>query len=243
MIDDYTRYKRQIIISEIGEEGQKKLGEAKVFVAGLGGLGSVSAYYLTAAGVGYLKMVDRDTVEMTNLNRQILHRTEDIGMSKAESAMKKLKALNPSVQIETYRDEIRDDNIEGLVGDCSIIIDAMDNLNTRRILNRYSLKKGMPFIYGGVERFSGMITTFVPGETPCFECIFSGVKEIEEVKGIIGPVPGVIGSLQTIEAIKIILGLDGLLKGRLLFFTGLDMSFKEIKIEKNPHCVVCLGRQ
>ncbi len=211
-----------------------------MFVAGLGGLGSVSAYYLTAAGVGYLKMVDRDIVEMTNLNRQILHRTEDIGIPKAESAINKLKALNPSIHIETYRDEIRDDTVEGLVGDCSIIIDAMDNLNTRRILNRYSLKKGIPFIYGGVEIFSGMITTFVPGETPCFECIFSGVKEIEEVKGIIGPVPGVIGSLQ---AIKIILGLDGLLKGRLLFFTGLDMVFKEIKIEQNPHCVVCFGQQ
>jgi molybdopterin/thiamine biosynthesis adenylyltransferase len=214
-----------------------------VFVAGLGGLGSVSSYYLTAAGVGYLKMVDRDIVEMTNLNRQILHRTEDIGMPKAESAITKLKSLNPFVHIETCKEEISDDTVDSLVGDCSIIIDAMDNLNTRRILNRYSLKNGIPFIYGGVERFNGMITTFVPGETPCFECIFSGVKEIEEVKGIIGPVPGVIGSLQAIEAIKIILGLDGLLKGRLLFFTGLDMLFKEIQIEKNPHCVVCMGRQ
>jgi molybdopterin-synthase adenylyltransferase len=151
----------------------------------------------------------------------------------------KLNRLNPSVKIKSYNEEITDDNIANLAGDCAVIIDATDNLNTRRILNRYSVKKNIPFIYGGVDQFTGMVTTFIPGQTPCFECIFSGIEASDKVVGVIGAVPGVIGSIQAIEAIKIILGLDGLLKGRLLVFTGSDMKFREIKIEKNPRCVVC----
>ena len=143
------------------------------------------------------------------------------------------------MHIEALRDEIRDDNVESLADDCSVIIDATDNLNTRRILNRYSFKKSIPFIYGGVDQFTGMVTSFIPGQTPCFECIFSGIKTSNDVVGVIGPVAGVIGSIQAIEAIKIITGLEGLLKGRLLLFSGIDMTFKEIKIGKNPHCIVC----
>ncbi|MBA4418630.1 MAG: adenylyltransferase [Syntrophus sp. (in: bacteria)] len=237
--DELLRYHRQIIIPQIGEEGQRKIKGAGVFVAGVGGLGSISAYYLAAAGIGRLRIVDRDRVEAGNLNRQIMHWTNDIGAYKVDSASEKLSKLNHYCHIESIQGEMREDNIVELIGDCSIIVDATDNLETRKFLNRASLQKGIPFIYGGVDRFNGMISTFVPGETACFECIFPGAAGEKRPIGIIGPTPGIIASLQALEAVKIILGLEGILKGRLLFFSGTDMTFREIRIDKNPECRIC----
>ncbi|MDM8549832.1 HesA/MoeB/ThiF family protein [Desulfobacterales bacterium HSG2] len=234
------RYDRQIIIPEIGEEGQKKLKNASVFIAGAGGLGSVSSYYMAAAGIGFLKIVDRDHVDLSNLNRQILHRTSDIAISKAESALEKLRELNPCCHIRAVREEIRDENVLELIGDCKIIMDATDNTGTRRILNKACFLKGIPFIHGGINGFNGMVTTFVPGETSCFECLFPAkTTQRDDKVGALGPMAGLVASVQTLEAIKIILGMGGGLKGRLLYIKAADMSFREIRLERNPDCHVC----
>lgn len=242
--EELLRYSRQIMIHEIGEEGQKKLKKAKVFVAGIGGLGSISSYYLTAAGIGYLKIVDRDKVDFSNLNRQIIHWTQDIGEWKSASGDRKLKSLNPNCAIEAVQAEITEQNCMKLVGDCSIIVDAMDNMKTRRILNAASVRTGIPYVYGGVHQLDGLASTFIPGKTPCLECVFPDGREesSQSPPGILGPVPGVIACIQAIETIKIIVGLEGLLTGRLLCFCGYDMTFRELKIKRDPECSICANR-
>ncbi|MCX7857599.1 MAG: HesA/MoeB/ThiF family protein [Deltaproteobacteria bacterium] len=237
--EEQKRYRRQIIIPSIGEEGQLKLKKSVVFIAGVGGLGSVSAYYLTAAGVGKIIMVDRDSVDFGNLNRQILHWTDDIGKKKVYSAKEKLLKLNPNVNIEVLEADIRQENIISLLGDSQIIVDALDNIEGRRILNKASVERGIPYVFGGVDGLSGMVTVFDPSETACFECVFPRAFRKTEEIGVIGPTPGIIASIQAMETIKIILGMEGTLKNRLLFFSGLDMNFREIKLEKNPECGVC----
>lgn len=233
------RYHRQMILPEVGVQGQSRLRGARVFLAGIGGLGSVIAAYLTAAGVGHLRIVDKDRVEISNLNRQILHWTGDIGRDKGASALEKLSRLNPEVRIEAFHEEIRGDNVIELVGNASVIVDGSDSLAARKILNRASIERRIPYVFGGVNGFNGMVTTFFPGMTPCLECVFPGPAVAENAPGIVGPLPGVIASLQALETLKIILGLGGLLVGRLLSFRGSDMSFKEVAISRNPHCAAC----
>ncbi|MCP4109117.1 MAG: HesA/MoeB/ThiF family protein [Desulfobacteraceae bacterium] len=237
--EEWLRYDRQVIIPEIGQNGQKKLKQAKIFIAGSGGLGSVISYYMAAAGTGFLAIADKDCVELDNLNRQIIHRTNDIGKPKTESALEKLRQINPHCQIRTIQDEIRDDNILDMVGDCSVILDATDNLETRKALNNAHISKGIPFIYGGIDGFSGMVTTFIPRETPCLECLFPYKKTKTHKIGALGPVAGLVASIQSTEAVKLILGMDGLLKCRLLHIKAADMTFREIRTEKNPCCKVC----
>lgn len=239
---EMLRYNRQIIIPEIGEAGQKKIKQAKVFIGGIGGLGSISSYYLTAAGVGHLKLVDKDRVDSSNLNRQIIHWSDDIGEWKSDSCVRKLKSLNPNCSIEAIHAEINEENCLDLIGDCSVIVDAMDNMKSRRVLNAASIQKGIPYIYGGVHQLDGMASTFIPGKTPCLECVFPHDRPESPPPGILGPVPGVIASIQAIETIKIIAGMDGLLTGRLLFFSGYDMSFREFKIPRDPECRICGGK-
>lgn len=239
--EELLRYNRQIIIPEIGEAGQQKLKRAKVFVAGVGGLGSISSYYLTAAGIGHLTIVDKDKVDYSNLNRQIIHGTNDIGEWKTDSGSRKLQNLNPNCLIQAIQAEITEDNCQALIGDCSVIVDAMDNMKTRRILNAASIKKRIPYVYGGVHQLDGMATVFIPGETPCLECVFPliGTESASTPPGILGPVPGLIACIQSIETVKLILGFSGLLTGRLLYFCGYDMTFREFKINRNPKCPVC----
>jgi adenylyltransferase/sulfurtransferase len=237
--EELTRYHRQIIIPEIGEEGQKKLKSAGVFISGLGGLGSLSAYYLVSAGIGRLEIAEKDRVEAGNLNRQILHFTDDIGKPKAESAMEKLERLNPACRIEPFRGEVLEENVVDLVRECSLIVDGTDNYRTRRYLNLASIRKGIPFIFGGVDGFDGMVSTFIPGQTPCFECLFPEKEYQEKTPGVLGPVAGLVASIQVLEAIKYLVGLDGLLKGRLLLIHGSDMTFRQINLERNPDCPVC----
>jgi molybdopterin/thiamine biosynthesis adenylyltransferase len=239
--EELLRYNRQIIIPDIGEEGQKKIKDAKVLVAGIGGLGSISSYYLAAAGIGHLKIVDKDRVDYSNLNRQIIHWTNDIGEWKSNSAVRKLTSLNPGCAIEAVRAEITEHNSMELIGDCSVIVDAMDNMKGRRILNAASVQKGIPYIYGGVHQLDGLASTFIPGKTPCLECVFPGdhAESAQAPPGILGPVPGVISCVQVIETIKIILDLGDLLTNRLLCFCGSDMTFREFKIAKDPNCPVC----
>jgi molybdopterin-synthase adenylyltransferase len=239
--EEKLRYNRQMIIPEIGEAGQKKIGQAKVFVAGVGGLGSVSSYYLVAAGIGHLKIVDKDKVDYSNLNRQIIHWTDDIGDWKTDSGMRKLRSLNPNCSIEGVRAEITEENCPDLIGDCSVIVDALDNMKARRVLNRASIRKGIPYIYGGVHQLDGMASTFIPGKTPCLECVFPDdhAESAGSPPGILGPVPGIIACIQAMETIKLIAGMDGLLTNRLLCFCGYDMTFREFKISRDPQCEVC----
>jgi len=237
--EELIRYQRQLIIPDIGEEGQKKLKKSHVIIAGVGGLGSISASYLVAAGVGHITLVDGDRVELTNLNRQILHWTGDVDKWKVDSASLKLREMNPYCRITTVPERITIHNVMDIFGNCSFIVDATDNFQTRQVLNMASLKKKIPFVYGGVNQFSGMITTFIPGETPCFECVFSKMAPSEKSAGILGPVPGVIASMQAMEVLKLILGVGEPLKGKMLHFSLLNMKFRVISIEKNPDCSMC----
>lgn len=240
-LEEQHRYNRQIIVPEISETGQEKLKSSKIFIAGCGGLGSASAYYLAAAGIGKLAIADKDFVEIGNLNRQILHRTSDIGKAKTLSAKEKLTDLNPNCQIMSIPEEVSHHNICDLVCDSNLIIDAVDNLQARKILNRCAIKKKIPLIFGGIDGFSGMVTTIIPGKTACLECIFPDDRTLPEkrITGALGPVAGVIASIQATEAIKIILGIDKLLTNRLLIFRGLESSFREITIEQEAGCALC----
>ncbi|HOW55876.1 MAG TPA: HesA/MoeB/ThiF family protein [Syntrophorhabdaceae bacterium] len=233
------RYTRQIMLPEIGEKGQRLLKAASICIAGIGGLGSVSAYYLVAAGVGHVRIIDRDVVELSNLNRQILHFTGDIGQSKADSALGKLLKLNPHCRVEAIRAGIDEGNVSGMVSGCRVIIDALDNIGTRRVLNAASVRNGILLIYGGVEGLTGMASTFIPGSTACFECLFSHITDEKMTRGVIGALPAVIGSIQALEAIRIIIGQPAALAGKLLYFDGAKMRFHEILAERNPRCVLC----
>ena len=238
--EEKTRYRRQLIMPEIGASGQRHLKQATVLIAGLGGLGSISAYYMAAAGVGHLKIVDMDRVAVHNLNRQILHTTADIGKSKTDSALAKLKALNPFCHIETIAACIGDDTVNAMVGDCDLILDGTDNIGTRKVLNRAAQQAGIPFIFGGVNGFDGMLATFIPGQSACLECIFpsNSIRSPEEI-GAIGPVVGVIASLQSVEAVKILTGKEADLSGTLVRFHGLGMRIRKTVIDRNPDCLVC----
>lgn len=239
------RYRRQMILPEIGEEGQQKLATARVLIVGLGGLGSISSYYLAAAGVGHLRIVDRDGVELGNLNRQLLHSTDDLGRPKVESASEKLLRLNPTCHVQTSMVDLGDANALDLAKGCSLIIDATDNVRTRHVLNRVSLETHIPFIYGGIKGWNGMAATFIPGKTGCFACLFSPerVRTSEKEFPALGPTAGVIASIQSMEALRILLGLRPQLAGRLLEFRGMEMRFRSTMIEKDPDCPLCARPQ
>ena len=238
--EERTRYRRQLIVPQIGEQGQQRLKQATVLIAGIGGLGSIAAYYLAAAGVGHLKIADMDRVAVHNLNRQILHLSTDIGALKVESARIKLSALNPWCHIEAMARHIDADSVDAMVGGCDLILDGTDNIGTRRVLNRASLSNRTPYIFGAVGGFDGMVSTFIPGRTACLECLFpTGTREPSGEIGVIGPAAGVIASLQSIEAIKILAGQKPGLAGALMHFHGLGMRLKKTVIDPNPDCHTC----
>jgi adenylyltransferase/sulfurtransferase len=232
------RYDRQIMIAEIGENGQEKLKRARVFIAGAGGLGSPVATYLTAAGVGMIRVVDHDSVELNNLNRQVLHWDEDIGKTKAASATEKLKRLNREVEIDAIEEIITEANIFQLVADFDLIVDSMDNLPTRYLLNKAALEKNIPFFHGAVYGFEGRAMTIIPGKTACLRCVYRGVIPGEKFP-VIGVTPAVIGCIQATEVIKYIVGIGELLTNRLLIYDGLNMKFTELKARRDPHCEHC----
>lgn len=237
--NERQRYDRQIIILGIGEEGQQKLKETTIFLAGAGGLGSPVAYYLAAAGIGHIRIADHDSVSLSNLNRQILHWEENIGEPKTESAIRKLELLNPNIQITALPQTIDENNVAELVGDADGIVDAMDNLPTRYLLNHTAIQKGIPYFHGAVYGFEGRAMTVLPGESACLYCLYHGVVTRNEVFPIIGATAGVIGCIQATEVIKYITGLGELLTGRLLNYDGMAMKFNEFKINKNPDCEHC----
>ena len=233
------RYDRQIMIYGFGEAGQEKLKKAKVFIAGAGGLGSPVATYLAAAGIGTLRIADHDTVELSNLNRQVLHWEENIGNEKAASAAEKLRKLNPEITIETIPETITEANASRLVGDADLIVDAMDNLPTRYLLNKTAIEKGIPFFHGAVYGFEGRAMTVIPGKTACLNCLYHGAEVPREKFPVIGVTPAVIGCLQATEVIKYIVGLGELMTDRLLVYDALKMTFIELNVKKDPNCKHC----
>jgi len=232
------RYDRQIMIRGFGEEGQEKLKQAKVFIAGVGGLASASATYLTAAGVGVIRLVDHDRVELSNLNRQVLHWQRDIGKRKASSAAEKLRKLNPEVKIEATDEMITEANISQLVADFDLIVDAMDNLPTRYLLNKVALEKNIPLFHGAVYGFEGRVMTIIPSKTACLRCVYRGVIP-EEKSPVLGVTPAIIGCIQATEVIKYIVGIGELLTNRLLIYDGLNIKFTEFRLKKDQNCEHC----
>jgi molybdopterin/thiamine biosynthesis adenylyltransferase len=237
-INELERYGRQIMIADIGEEGQEKLKRTRVFIAGAGGLGSPAAIYLTAAGVGKICVVDHDRVELTNLNRQILHWEKDIGKKKVSSAREKLKKINHEVKIEAIEKTITEANVSQLIAGFDVIVDAMDNLPTRYLLNKTAIEKNIPFFHGAVYGFEGRVMTIIPGKTACLRCVYRGDIPKEKFP-VIGVTPAVIGCIQATEVIKYIVGIGELLKNRLLIYDGLDMKFTELKVKKDLQCEHC----
>ncbi len=236
--DELQLYARQIGIPSWGAAAQEKLKNSRVFVAGTGGLGSPVLYYLAAAGIGTLVLCDYDSVDITNLNRQILHRYDRIGELKVESARRSLTEMNPFIAISTVSKKLTKRNAEDLVGDADLIIDCLDNFETRHLLNLVSVKNIIPMVHAGVAEFRGQMTFLHPAETPCLAC-FMDQKTPGNKPQVIGATPGVIGSLQAMEAIKYLAGFSPSLKNKLLFWDGLAMNFETITIRRNPRCKVC----
>jgi adenylyltransferase/sulfurtransferase len=242
--EEVLRYSRHLIMPEVGMEGQLKLKAAKVLCIGAGGLGSPLALYLGAAGVGTLGVVDFDVVDFTNLQRQIIHSTSDVGRKKLESAAEKIKAINPFVTIRPFDTKLTSENALRLFRDFDIIVDGTDNFPTRYLVNDACVLTGKPNVYGSIFRFEGQVSVFATKEGPCYRCLYPeppppGLVPSCAEGGVLGILPGLVGVMQATEAIKLILGKGEPLIGRLLLVDALGMRFRELKLRKNPDCPVC----
>ena len=239
------RYSRHLLIPEVGEEGQQKLLDSRVLLIGAGGLGSPAGLYLAAAGVGTIGIVDDDAVDETNLQRQIVHSTERLGDAKADSAKRTLEALNPDVAVKVFKERLTSDNVDRILGEgWDVIVDGADNFPTRYLLNDASVWHRIPVVHGSIFRFEGQATVFKPHEGPCYRCLFPQPPPPELAPscaegGVLGVLPGVIGSLQANEALKLALGIGDPLVGRLLIFDALQGTFTEIALRRDPDCPVC----
>ncbi|MFN2520426.1 MAG: molybdopterin-synthase adenylyltransferase MoeB [Candidatus Limnocylindria bacterium] len=238
------RYSRHLLIPEVGEAGQHRLLRSKVLVIGAGGLGSPAAYYLAAAGVGTLGIVDSDVVDATNLQRQILHSTARIGQSKVDSAKETLEALNPDVTIVGYKERLTSENIDSIISDYDVVLDGADNFPTRYLLNDACVKWGKPLIHGSIYRFEGQVTVFKTPDGPCYRCLFHQPPPPELAPscaeaGVLGVLPGVIGTIQANEALKLLLGIGEPLIGRYMLFDALEATFREVRLRRDPACPVC----
>jgi len=240
-----ARYSRHLLIPEVGEEGQLKLLDSKVLLIGAGGLGSPASLYLAAAGVGRIGIVDADVVDESNLQRQIVHSTESLGEPKVESAKRAVEALNPDVEVVPYKERLTSENIERILADgWDVIVDGADNFPTRYLVNDASIWHKIPVVHGSIYRFEGQVTVFKPYEGPCYRCLFPTPPPPELAPscaegGVLGVLPGVIGSLQASEALKLALGIGEPLIGRLLLFDALTATFDEVKLRRDPECPVC----
>jgi sulfur-carrier protein adenylyltransferase/sulfurtransferase len=240
-----ARYSRHLLIPEVGEQGQLKLLDSKVLLIGAGGLGSPASLYLAAAGVGRLGIVDADVVDESNLQRQIVHSTERLGEAKVDSAKRTIEALNPDVQVVAYKERLTSDNVERILADgWDVIVDGADNFPTRYLVNDASVWHDIPVVHGSIYRFEGQVTVFKPGEGPCYRCLFPTPPPPELAPscaegGVLGVLPGVIGSLQANEALKLALDIGEPLVGRLMMFDALSAEFNEVKLRRDPDCPVC----
>lgn len=242
--EQIERYSRHIMLPEVGGAGQTKMLEARVLLVGAGGLGSPAAYYLAAAGIGNLGIVDFDRVDLSNLQRQIIHSTERIGMLKTESAKKTIQALNPDVKVALYNEKLTSRNILDIFKDYDYILDGTDNFATRYLINDACVMTGKTNIHGSIFRFEGQATVFKPGAGPCYRCLYPeppppGLTPNCQEGGVLGVLAGVIGSLQVVETLKLILGKDGTLVGTLLIYDALNTEFRRLKLKRDANCPVC----
>ncbi|ADY56810.1 UBA/THIF-type NAD/FAD binding protein [Syntrophobotulus glycolicus DSM 8271] len=242
--EQLERYSRHIILSEVGVKGQKKLLNAKVLIIGAGGLGAPAALYLAAAGVGTIGIADADEVDLSNLQRQVIHTTLDVGKAKIQSARETMEAINPDIAVQTYRVFVDANNIMDLIADYDFIIDGTDNFPAKFLINDACVLAKKPFSHAGIIRFKGQLMTYVPGEGPCYRCVFKEPPPPDAVPtckqaGVIGAMGGIIGSLQAMEAIKYMIGKGDLLTGYLLTYDALKMDFRKIKLPVDKHCAVC----
>jgi molybdopterin/thiamine biosynthesis adenylyltransferase len=236
--EENERYNRQMILPSWGQEAQAALKRSCVFVAGAGGLGSPVALYLAAAGVGTLRICDAGDVKLSNLNRQILHAEDRIGQNKALSAVQTLQAVNPAVQVIPLCDTITADNVASLVGEARLMVDCLDNFQTRYILNDHAVKTGLPLVHAGVNGFAGQIAFIHPPQTACLACLVTEAPPPETFP-ILGATAGTVGCLEALEALKYLTGTGELLEGRLLFFDGETMQVQEVRFDRDPECRVC----
>ncbi len=242
--DQVQRYSRHIILPEVGVEGQEKLLSSRVLIAGMGGLGSPAALYLAAAGIGTFGLVDFDVVELSNLQRQVIHTTADLGKPKVKSAEETIKAINPDATVHQYRQRITSETIADIITDYDLVLDGTDNFPTRFLLNDACLLTGKILVYGAVLRFDGQVSVFAPNQGPCYRCFIPempppGAVPSCQQGGILGVLPGVIGILQATEAIKLLIGVGEPLIGRLLLFDALSMEINEVKLRRDPDCPAC----
>jgi adenylyltransferase/sulfurtransferase len=240
-----ARYSRHLLIPEVGEQGQLKLLDSKILLIGAGGLGSPASLYLAAAGVGRLGIVDADVVDESNLQRQIVHSTERLGEAKVESAKRTIEALNPDVEVVAYKERLTSENVDRILADgWDVIIDGADNFPTRYLVNDASVWHDIPVVHGSIYRFEGQVTVLKPGDGPCYRCLFPSPPPPELAPscaegGVLGVLPGVIGSLQASEALKLALGIGEPLIGRLMLFDALNAEFSEVSVRRDPDCPVC----
>src|SRR5438876_11037743 len=238
------RYSRHLLVPEVGEQGQLKLLDSRVLLIGAGGLGSPAAYYLAAAGVGTIGIIDADVVDESNLQRQILHNTQRIGQCKAESARETIEALNPDVKVITHIERLDEDNVARIIADYDVILDGTDNFPTRYLLNDAALLANKPVVHGSVFRFEGQLTVFKPNEGPCYRCLYPEPPPPELAPscaeaGVLGVLPGIIGLLQATETIKLLLDIGDPLVGRLMTYDGLAGEFSELRLFRDPQCPAC----
>lgn len=238
-------YSRQVILNELGVKGQQKLKKSRVAVVGVGGLGTVSSLYLALAGVGKLRLIDQDTVETPNLHRQILYNIDDIHYPKAEIAAKHLKKLNPLVKVEPVSENVNAKNVEELLAGVDLVVDGLDNMFTRYLINRTCLKTGVPYVFGAAIGLEGNLSVFAPPETGCLECLLPNMSDNDlmtcDTRGVLGATPGIIGAMQAMEAIKVLSGMGSPLKGKLMVCDFSDMYFTTIDISKSMNCPACKG--
>jgi molybdopterin/thiamine biosynthesis adenylyltransferase len=242
--NELNRYQKHLMLSEIGEEGQEKLKHASVLVVGTGGLGSPVSMYLAAAGIGRIGIVDSDRVELSNLPRQILYSTKSIGERKAEFGAKRLEELNPEVHIEVHDEYLDENNARGILTDYSVVVDCTDNLETRFLINSTCVTQVKPFVHGAVYQFEGQVSVFDATQGPCYQCLYPVIPDKNQYpspseNGLLNTLPGIIGTIQASETIKMILKIGNPLVGRLLIIDALEMKFREVRLKKNPTCTVC----
>lgn len=235
---ELNRYNRQMLMEGWGEETQRKLKDSTVFIAGAGGLGSPVSMYLAVAGVGHIRICDYDSPDWTNLNRQILHNHNRLGTNKAVSAAQTLSELNPDIRVTAFTDKIVEENVDELIGESDIVLDCMDNFPTRYVLNASAMRKGIPLVFGSIWGMEGRLSFIKPPETPCLQCMFPEAPP-SEVFPVVGATPGVIGSLQALEAIKYLSGTGKNIKGKLVVWDGMNTEFRNLRAYKDPKCPAC----
>ena len=239
-----NRYSRHILLPEVGGKGQKKIIQAKVLIVGAGGLGSPAALYLAAAGIGTIGLIDSDVVDLSNLQRQVIHHTSDVGRSKVLSGKEKIQALNPDVNVVMYEERLTAGNALKIVGGYDVVIDGVDNFPTKFLINDACFFAGKPLVHGGILRFDGRVTTIIPKKSACYRCVFKkpppeGLVASCQEAGVIGVLAGIIGTIQATEVLKLILGIGRPLTDRLLDFDARRTQFREIRIKRNPDCPLC----